>query len=281
MTVMRGPLKSASTAAPEPSAVHREPGWNRCGCRLSLLVFLVSACGSAGSGDPTNSDIEGSGVPVSVQSGDADRLVVRSALGSVHVLGQPERSSVEVIAVRSGEGEGASRLDSGYSFFAQSSRLVVEVPEPGEAEPAGIDLFIRTPELLEVEVTAVQGLVELDGTLGGGHVETELGDALGTGLFGDFAVVVGSGTVEFDLDLGPNGSFFADVGFGPIRLLLPIDTSAQLEATTSSGDISIENLEFAGANLDGRASGVLGGGLGILDLTTGSGDIDLVGQNLP
>jgi hypothetical protein len=185
-----------------------------------------------------------------------------------------------------------------WSFRGRSASLIVSVP-------ADSDLQARTGDgALDVE--GLTGRVDLrsgDGTIRGRHLAGELKISTGDGPIhltdasgslsaqtGDGSVNVegslttvrvhtGDGTVTMTVEPGSEtaGDWTIATGDGSVTLELPDDFSAELDAHTGDGRISVEDLRV---NVSGRLGknrlrGQLGEGGVPLRIRTGDGSITL------
>jgi len=248
-----------------------------------VLLWSFSACvatdySDSPSTDPVDpTDGEEEPPPGVLDLEDRTSLDVQGVQGSITVRGVAGSETISILAVREGAGELSEPITSGYSVLVQGARIVVTVTEGATAKGDGIDLYIEAPAILECLVRTGQGSIQVDSMEAGGHLQVETGTVSGTGLVGDFSVVVNQGEVVLAASILTWGGFNASVETGPITLSLPSSTSAQVEASTDKGSVAFVDLDFVGANAGGQASGLLGAGEGSVDLSSGAGDITLIG----
>ncbi|HEX6503729.1 MAG TPA: DUF4097 family beta strand repeat-containing protein [Terriglobales bacterium] len=148
------------------------------------------------------------------------------------------------IQTRSGSGDVRARAISG-SFSADASSGDIRLEERGKGD---------------VDIRTTSGNVEAKGVDGALHLEATSGDISAEGK--------------------PSNSWEARAGSGNIHLSLPRDAAFQLDASTSSGELSINHAVTitVQGNLDTSRhaiKGTVGSGGPLVIVHTGSGDIDI------
>jgi DUF4097 and DUF4098 domain-containing protein YvlB len=171
--------------------------------------------------------------------------------------------------------------------------------------PASTDLDLRTDDgSVRVEgiegrlaVDSGDGRVELERVAGEIRVRTADGSIRGSELAGSVDARTDDGRVEIDGRLDALEAVTADGSIrvrvegsepralaspwtlrtldGSIRLELPSELSADVEASTSDGDIDAELERFTGSREEGRLRGRLGDGGALILLVTMDGSIHL------
>lgn len=118
------------------------------------------------------------------------------------------------------------------------------------------------------------GDIHIEGTGGGLDAHTGSGDIQVNAVSGAIKAQTGSGDVEVaqirkaDVDV--------QTGSGDVRLSLPADAAFTLTARTGSGSIDTTHpVQVQGSRRRNRLDGVVRGGGNRVDITTGSGSIDI------
>ena len=118
------------------------------------------------------------------------------------------------------------------------------------------------------------GDIHIEGTGGGLDAHTGSGDIQVNGVGGAIKAQTGSGDIEVaqirkaDVDV--------QTGSGDVRLSLPADAAFTLTARTGSGSIDTTHpLQVEGRRRRNRLEGIVRGGGNRVDITTGSGSIDI------
>lgn len=137
------------------------------------------------------------------------------------------------------------------------------------------------------------GNIQGDGVAGGFDAETGSGDVtLRQTAAGEVRVRTGSGGVDLhgvhgmlNADTGsgdvtvegaPGGEWKLGAGSGTIKLLLPSSAGFNLDASTSSGSISLNRAVTVSGNISRHSvRGKAGAGGSLVEIRTGSGDIEI------
>lgn len=206
------------------------------------------------------------------------QLSAENTVGRLSVSGSPGATAVEtLVTVHS-----SSPVDLGpfapltINEFPDSLSIAVSTPE--SAEFTRIDLSVHAPSSLVAEVTSSSFPLAISDMTAGGSISTESGGVTGIGLAGNFEVSGGDSELLLELELPLDGVLNAVLASGPIELLLPTTTSANLTANASGGIVEITGMSFDGVVVGGEAQGQFGGGEGTIELSTEAGDILIRGQ---
>jgi len=127
----------------------------------------------------------------------------------------------------------------------------------------------------EISANTGSGEVEVEQT-GSGNVKvgTGSGNVKLRGVKGGLRVETGSGDIHVDGQ--PTGDWRASAGSGNIELRVPSSTSFNIDAKTSSGTLKVNRPVTMQGNLGkNHVQGKVGNGGVLLDLHTGSGDIQV------
>jgi hypothetical protein len=263
------------------------------GCLFLLLAFLLSACTT---GDATRtlepqlySLAQGTPVVVEIESGAL--LLTNGGADQVELSSQlPIASQAEITATTS--------LDS----------LHILIKDQGEAQlslrlPPGTSISLETfaADLIlldfsgEVRIDSTAGDILLQDCTGRFVVVANRGNASFQScqgevtLFGNYGylslvdvsgVISAStimGAIHYEGRVAATDQVFLETDHGPVAVWLDSASDASVRVTTTSGvvDCVIPGLEPAGAG----CAGVLGNHLGVLEIRSVSGDVDL--QRLP
>lgn len=164
------------------------------------------------------------------------RLAANSTSGDIQIAGRP----VEVVA-GSTSGDVTVRADGSQRVQASSTSGDVEISgsvrESVSVESVSGDVVV-TATTPEVRAKAVSGDVRLQGVSGRISASTVSGDALVRDSriqYGSFETV--SGKLRYEGDLVRGAALDVQSHSGSVELVLPAGLSAEIEASTFSGDI--------------------------------------------
>ncbi|HEV3316321.1 MAG TPA: DUF4097 family beta strand repeat-containing protein [Candidatus Angelobacter sp.] len=127
----------------------------------------------------------------------------------------------------------------------------------------------------EIFAETGSGEIEVE-QVGSGNVraETGSGNVKLYGIKGGLQVETGSGDIRAEGE--PKGDWRVGAGSGTIRLKVPAAAAFNLDARTSSGKLSTSHpITAQGTVSHNRMQGKVGGGGVLLDVHTGSGDIEI------
>ena len=127
----------------------------------------------------------------------------------------------------------------------------------------------------EITANTGSGEVEVE-QVGSGNVRigTGSGNVKVRGVRGGLKVETGSGDIHVEGE--PTNDWRASAGSGNIELKVPASTSFNIDAKTSSGDLKVNRPVTMQGNLGKHhIQGKVGNGGVLLDLHTGSGDIEI------
>jgi hypothetical protein len=207
-------------------------------------------------------------------------IELSSSLGGARLLGELGRTTLEVTVVDSESGTLPTQLPATVIVEVEvvGSRLRAQVSgELPEGSPA-LDLVVLSPPSLPYSLNLDSGAAEVTEMSSTGEVRMETGTLFCSKLQGNLSVVIDEGQADIEAELPFWGSIDIVLGTGDIRLQIPADTSAQLEAIADDGSVYLLGLSLDGVHVEGQALGVLGAGEGSLSLlTSGAGDIQLEG----
>ena len=278
---------------------------------LPMFVLLLSVSGPELEAQDWSKDFAVKGVPeVVVRAGDGNVRVmpgeVQSVKAEVHVVGWELGKDVIVSDTQTGDRvEIQIRIPHRWGWPATAGRhsgrrsidVNLTVPqksnldldtEDGRLEVRGVAGNLRghsgdgsilvsdaqgQMDFLSgdgrVEVMSSQG--RLRGHTGDGSIQVE-------GVFSDLQLDTGDGSIEATVREGSKmeGSWYLRTGDGRIRLVLPGDFAANLEAHTGDGRINLDiPVTVSGALSRTEVRGKLNGGGPTLTLRSGDGSISI------
>ncbi len=186
-------------------------------------------------------------------------------------------------------GRGSTNTRTTY----RGERVRVTSRDDGDAVTLWVDVEIRVPAGIDVDIENGVGNVSATGIQGDLSVDTGSGDVTARDGRGEVSADTGSGDVTIT---GHTGEISADTGSGDIEIA---DVTGDVSADTGSGDVSLADVEAGrvavgtgSGNIDmERVSGSISADTGSGDITgrslsgartigadTGSGDVRLEGD---
>jgi hypothetical protein len=162
----------------------------------------------------------------------------------------------------------------------EGSRVAVRTRHPRGGWLGGggkVDYRVSVPRGARVRVGTVNGRVEVDGVAGTVRASTVNGSVEGARLGGEVEASAVNGSVEVALErVAPSGRSRLSTTNGSVRLTLPRDASADVEARTVNGSVRCD-FDLDGARKTRKkVEGRIGGGGARFELATvnGSARID-------
>jgi len=220
-------------------------------------------------------------VPVQGRSG----LALVGGNGNVLVRGEEGIGEVTIRAVRRVRSH--SREDAlehlpllRVLVTPRTGDVEVRTRQPDETYGRGyqVDYDITVPASWWAWVVNGNGTVIVRDLRGEVHVEDGSGDVALTRHGGDVRVALGNGEIHADVALPARGTLVLTSGNGGIGLTLRPGASAAFGARVGNGTLDIAGLSFAQWVATPRtATGVLGTGDGLVDLSVGNGWIRVRG----
>lgn len=206
-----------------------------------------------------------------------------------------DRDSVEVYAeieVRAGNRGDAEAFMKRVEILIDrhSDRLLVEAEYPkamggdglwdwifGRKPQVKVQFWLRVPSRTDLQLQSVNGGVHVQDVEGRASLRTTNGSVEADGMEGSVDARTVNGRIEVGLshvDVDEEMSFHTTNG--SIRLYLPEDIQADIEASTTNGSISTDfPLEVRGKFNRKRVRGRINGGGGFIDLHTVNGRIQI------
>jgi hypothetical protein len=210
---------------------------------------------------------------------------VTGANGSVEIWGIPGADEVVVNAVRRVRSD--SRLDAeehlaDVQVSAQKGPEEFEVrtiqPHHSHGRTYVVDYEITVPAELLAKVANGNGSILLDGLNADVDVTNGNGGVTLTDVRGSSWVSVGNGQIAATTYLPPGGQIVHAIGNGTLSLSVQPQVSASFSAKVGNGSISFSGLHLQQAVSGPRhLQGTLGSGQGLIDLSSGNGQIIVKG----
>lgn len=273
--------------------------WIIVGVVAVLLVGLcicaaVAAVLVGGVGGFRFTDMGGTGVSETVTSefelatpgrlsveNDVGQITIRASAGNVVRVSATKR-------VRGRAGGAAQQLLDEITVTTDSTgsegQVRAAIPDGLQAASVSVDLDIRVPPQVALDVANRVGSVTVGGTQGALQVFSGVGEihADDVQLLGDSRFETNVGKIAFSGRLPASGSVVLTTNTGDITVNLPADSQFIVDAQTGVGDIDSEFTTEAreSAEAEGILSHVLRGRVGAnpdvtLRLETGTGSIDI------
>ncbi|MFB6271435.1 MAG: DUF4097 family beta strand repeat-containing protein [Salinibacter sp.] len=260
---------------------------------LSLtLGVLLAACQQAGESDigRTNEGVMRLGsvevvdtVARAVSLNDRP-LVLKGLRGSVRLMGA-EQTTANLTFVRRGRGEsreaGQSVLE-GISITESGTGAKYTYTLAAEKKKyAAVDIRGEVPRSAALRIDRLSGPVRIDGVRGKLTIEHKHGDVLVLDAAAPVEVTLKNGDVQVGFRTVPEeGPIRLETSNGDLRLRLPPNASAQIDAQTDAGTIRTQNLSFATerfvpVNAGARYNAQLGEGGPTIELRTQNGSITI------
>lgn len=260
-------------------------GWSTC-LSASLALVPLAACGfHHGGGEPKV--LIGSAQATYVPDAPVEKLSIDVRSGRIEVrpadgAGFDVSVDVEVVESRQREfPEGVAFADH-VRIRQDGAGLVVEDAHLGapDGDDWELELVVLAPGSLELDCDIGAGQItvdlartrDVDFDCGAGEIVFRAG-----AVDGGVGVDVGAGRCELQLTAtAPTGDVNVDLGAGEIVVALPAELSAEIDASTAAGDISIDERFGVAVErflMTADAEGVVGDGGPKIDLDTATGAI--------
>lgn len=170
-----------------------------------------------------------------------------------------------------------SRICIGFCF--QEIRIYVQVPRDSDLNLHSGDGNLHVQDIKgKMELETSDGDMRLQGIEGSLRANTHDGNVDVSGRFDFLSLRTGDGNIEAELNstASPQPGWSVRTGDGNMRLRLPENFAADLNAHTGDGSVKVNfPITTSGSMSEHTVRGKLnGGGLG-LDLQTGDGDIEV------
>ena len=211
------------------------------------------------------------------------RIELSNINGAVHITAW-DQNQVKVDAVkRADDADGLKRME--IRVDAHSDTLAIETKYHQEDNDWGrgnhfseVEYTIMVPRTARLEeVKLINGGLDVAGVKGEVRASCINGKLVAKGLAGDSKLSTINGPLDADFDNLQAMHIELSSVNGPVRLMLPSDAKARIEATTVHGGIDNDfglrtnNHRFVGHDLQGE----LGGGGAAIKLSNVNGPIDV------
>jgi DUF4097 and DUF4098 domain-containing protein YvlB len=236
----------------------------------SLAALTLSGCVAGDFGTPFRETVDESR---SLAAGGEFSL--ENTNGSVRLVAWDE-ARVRIEAVKHARSERALE-ELKVEVVGEGDRLTVRTrhPRPRWIGDSGrVDYHVRLPRGARARVKNVNGRVEVSGVAGAVDAETVNGSVEVTGAASAVEASAVNGGVEVEMArLDSSGRSRLSTTNGSVRLTLPRDASAEIEARTVNGSVACD-FELADARKSRRKlEGRIGAGGARFDLGTVNGSV--------
>ena len=217
-------------------------------------------------------------------------LVIHDDTGVIHIhTGSAGDATIIVNVTRHGTGMmGANGNDMHVNYTQNGNTIDINAQAGSNGMSSGdrsIDLDITTPNASNIQADTGSGTVDLSGVTGQITAESGSGDIHVDNISGQITLTTGSGGIEanhtalkeqsqfktgsgsiqFEGSIDPQGNYGFETGSGSIDVTLPSNSTFHLEPSTGSGSV---NNEFGSNDVGNEPRPTL-------TLETGSGSINL------
>jgi len=156
-----------------------------------------------------------------------------------------------------------------------SEVLIIDVDIPDNTTiDYGSDVSIEFPASTELELRSSNGSITIEDTDGDAKLRTSNGKITVRNHYGNLDGETSNGEIDVDIVLPDDGDCKLKTSNGNIVLSIPGSTSADIEASTSNGEIETRSLDFDNVeSTDREFEGKMGDGDGDIELETSNGNI--------
>lgn len=204
-------------------------------------------------------------------------LSLHNTNGSIHVATW-EEPRVRIEAAKSAATRDALE-QTRIEIEGEGDRVTVRTRQPHGGfflhRNAGVEYNVTVPRGARVSVHDVNGRIEIDGVAGSVEAQTVNGSIEANGLGSEVVASTTNGSVEVEMRrVAASGRSRLSTTNGSVRLVLPGDAGAEIEATTVNGSVRCDFDLAAGARLSRRrVEGRIGPGGSRFDLRTVNGPV--------
>lgn len=226
----------------------------------------------------TGLTVDGESGSVDVYDEDRDTIGIT---GRKQAASEDDLEATELDVDRSGDTIDLA-VDDGTAdgFFSLRPNPVVdiEIAVPESLHLESVSVGSGTIDVADlsgsIDATAGSGTIEIDGVDGPITTETGSGTQTLESVDGSFDVTAGSGTVTVALDSLEDDSRI-EAGSGSVSLTLPEAVDAVLAIDTGSGESTVRGSGVDTVETSDDVERTLGDGTHRIDVSTGSGDVDV------
>lgn len=216
---------------------------------------------------------------------DQESVRITGANGSVRIWGVPGAQEVVVDAVRRVRSnsrqdaqEQLNHLQVSVNSWPDEFEIKTVQPSQSHGRTYIVDYEVTVPSHLVSKVANGNGSIHLEGIHANIEVSNGNGDVALVGVTGSSWVSVGNGGISTWAHLPEGGQIVHSIGNGTIFLSVQPQVSASFGAQVGNGTITLSGLDLQQVVSSPRhLYGVLGSGNGVIDLSSGNGQIQVQG----
>lgn len=221
-------------------------------------------------------------VVVDANDGDVEVMVGSSQLVDVRVTtqGGTIRDNVQITGNQSGNRVEIKLHKVAHTCVGlciQSMRIEVRVPRESDLNVRTDDGNVSVDNVKgNLQFETADGEVSLRGVEGSVHADTHDGNVDVNGRFDVLNLHTGDGNIDAEVNAGsaPQPRWLLRSGDGNIRLKLPANLGADLDAQSGDGEIHVGfPISASGVGKENSMRGKINGGGISIELRTGDGDI--------
>jgi hypothetical protein len=208
--------------------------------------------------------------------------------GEVHITGQPDASSVRITAEARVGAESFNEAQTGLNqlevnIMDINGEISIQTVQPNNASGRQyiVNYTLSIPTDLAVSVSLANGHITVTDMEKSIFVVLGNGDVNLAGIDGDTSVNVENGDISGSMYLSAQSEIVISTVNGNIDLSIPTSASAELFLLVDNGIINWGNLDLINVQYTNQSlQGILGQGLGVIDLETVNGNIELMGIDI-
>ena len=227
-------------------------------------------------GQPVSLEVTSGVGDVTIRAGQSgDQILVqytKIAYGKTDAEARSELAAMTLSIERSGNGAVINSVQTANTHHPRMNQVNLDITVPAE---------------LSLKVTQSVGSVQIDGVRV--PVPLEVINSVGEVALNNVQALDGmtlhvdTGNVTFSGALGDRASYAVTVATGNITVSLPKDSSARMDASATTGEISLTGLVLSGQSqqksvVGMKLSGILGAGGPTLRLSAAVGNIQIQAQ---
>ena len=242
-------------------------------------------CGSDGFCEPSTPAYQAQ-KSFDIRAAVQPELSLIGVAGSIEILGVASAGEIVIEGTRQVWSHSTNDAQIGLDGLKVEAResgetLFVETKQPSSSRGRTYQVHYRLsiPESVGLTLEQGAGRVEVRSVRADVEVQAAAGTIALEDLHGNVRVRAAAGEIEVSTEVQPRGVVDLGTGAGAIRLSIPRETSAWLEAASAAGQVNIVDLSVD--DLDPRSSAVrgkLGDGNGTIRVHTAAGNITISGN---
>jgi len=238
------------------------------GLVLALALPLAAACDIVGGFAGNERASEPWAKTYSLAAGG--RVEITNVNGRIELTGS-DTNKVEINAEKTGRGnspeaarEALKRIEIREEVSADRIHLETRVQRTNGFNMGGAEVryTVRVPEGASVKLVTVNGGIEIENVRGRAELETTNGGIVARRIGGALDASTTNGGVQAEVDQLATDGVQMECTNGGLRLTLPKDARADIDARVVNGGISVDglNIENQGEQTRRRLEGRLNGG---------------------